>query len=140
MSNAPDLSNLIGMLNNKGFDINNLMQNMSNKNAGTSTVSSNAPSLDEILYNNSSNKTSDISSNSYTNTSDFQMPDIETISKIMKLMNTLNSDNDNPSANLLASLKPFLRDSKKDKVDQYIKLLKISSVFSEINKSGGDQK
>jgi hypothetical protein len=55
-------------------------------------------------------------------------------------MNSLNSNTPNPSANLLYSLKPFLRDSKKEKVDQYIKFLKLSSIISEINKSGGDFK
>ena len=68
------------------------------------------------------------------------MPDMETMMKIMKVMNSLNSNAPNPSADLLYSLKPFLRDSKKEKVDQYIKFLKISSIISEINKSGGDFK
>ena len=55
-------------------------------------------------------------------------------------MKAMNSNTNNPSADLLYSLKPFLRDSKKEKVDQYIKFLKMSSVISEMNKPGGDLK
>lgn len=68
------------------------------------------------------------------------MPDMETMMKIMKIMNSINSNTNNPSANLLYSLKPFLRESKKEKIDQYVNFLKISSIISEINKSGGDSK
>ena len=133
MSDMPDLSNLIGMLNNKGVDINSLMQYLNNS---SNNSSNNAPSLDEILYNKSSTNNSANSNSSSNNSS--QMPDMETMVKIMKLMNSINSNTVSPSTNLLYSLKPFLRDSKKERVDQYVKFLKISSVLSEINKSGGD--
>lgn len=117
MSDMPDLSSLLGMLNNKNISSNN----------------NDTPSLDDILNNVSSD-------NSDNSNADSKMPDMEMIMKVMNLMNSLNSNKDNPSANLLYSLKPFLRDSKKEKVDQYVKLLKFSSVFNEINKSGGDLK
>lgn len=61
------------------------------------------------------------------------MPDVETMLKIMKVMNAVKSGDNSPGANLLNSLKPFLRDSKKEKLDQYIKFMKISSVISEMN-------
>ena len=139
MSDMPDLSSLFGMLNDKGIDINNLMQNLSkNNNLSQNNTTNDVPNLNDILNNVSPNK----NSNEYNTSpnSDFQMPDMETMMKIMKLMNSINSNKESPSANLLYSLKPFLRDSKKEKVDQYVKFLKISSVLSEINKSGGDVK
>lgn len=69
------------------------------------------------------------------------MPDMETILKMMQIIKSLNSNQNNASANLLNSLKPFLRDSKKNKVDQYIKFIKLSNIISEFNnKSGGDEK
>ncbi len=61
------------------------------------------------------------------------MPDMETMMKIMKVMNAMKFGENNPSTNLLNSLKPFLRDSKKEKVDQYIKFIKLSNVISEMN-------
>ena len=135
MSDMPDLSSLIGMLNNKGIDVNNLMKNVSNNN---NSNTENIPDLNTIL--NSTNSSKDSTDKEKQVNSDFQMPDMETIMKIMKLMNSMNSNASSPSANLLYSLKPFLRESKQEKIDQYIKFLKISSVIKEINKSGGDNK
>jgi len=135
MSDMPDLSSLFGMLNDKGIDVNSIMQNFSKNNEKTSTNQQN---------NDSSTTMNDFfnQSNSQANHSDnnFQMPDMETMMKIMKIMNSMNSNAPNPSANLLYSLKPFLRDSKKEKIDQYVRFLKISSILSEMNKSGGDNK
>ena len=64
---------------------------------------------------------------------DGSMPDIETMMRIMKVVNTIKSGENNASTNLLNSLKPFLRDSKKEKIDQYIKFIKISNAISEIS-------
>lgn len=133
MGDMPDLSSLLGMLNNKGIDINNIMSNLSNNSNCNDTNNSNQNNTSNINdFKNSSNQDSNEHSN-------FQMPDMETMMKIMKIMNSMNSNTPNPSANLLYSLKPFLRDSKKEKIDQYINFLKISSVLSEMNKSGGDK-
>lgn len=72
--------------------------------------------------------------------SGFEMPDMETMMKIMKMMNTLNSSENNASTNLLNSLRPFLRESKQNKVDQYIKFLKLSNAISQLNIFGGEEK
>lgn len=53
--------------------------------------------------------------------------DFETILKIKSIMETLNTKND-PRSNLLYSLKPYLRESKRSKLDQYANLLKITQV------------
>ena len=143
MNDISDISSLLSMLNdkNKNIDLSSLINNMSNSSNDSKNVSTNSdstPSLDEILYNTSKNVKIDASNKSSND--NFQMPDMDSIMKIIKIMNSINSNTNNPSANLLYSLKPFLRDSKKEKVDQYVKFLKISSVISEINKSGGDLK
>ena len=39
----------------------------------------------------------------------------------------MNNKND-PRANLLYSLKPYFRDGKKDKLDQYVNLLNITNL------------
>ena len=130
MGDMPDLSSLLGMLNNKGIDLNSIMSNLSNNSNPNNSNQNNTSNIND--FKNTPNQDSNENSN-------FQMPDMETMMKIMKIMNSLNSNTPNPSANLLYSLKPFLRDSKKEKIDQYINFLKISSVISEINKSGGDK-
>jgi len=65
--------------------------------------------------------------------------DFETILKMKSIMEKLNNKND-PRANLLLSLKPYLKDSRKEKVDQYIKLFGMSKVLEVFNNSGGEQK
>ena len=56
--------------------------------------------------------------------------------KIKSVMEKMNSSND-PRSNLLHSLKPYLRDSKQDKLDQYANLMnvaKIAEIFKNENK------
>ena len=45
----------------------------------------------------------------------------------MKIAGNMNQKND-PRSNLLASLKPYLRDGKKEKLDNYINLLNMSKI------------
>lgn len=66
------------------------------------------------------------------------MPDMETLLKISQIMKAINSNENNASTNLLYSLKPFLRKSKQDKIEQYVKMLKLSSVISEFNKGNNN--
>ena len=44
---------------------------------------------------------------------------------------------EDPGSHLLQSLKPYLRESRKEKVDQYIKLLQISRTMELLKDSGG---
>jgi hypothetical protein len=69
-----------------------------------------------------------------------KVPDIETIMKIKTIMDSMNSGANDPRSNLLLSLKPYLRDEKKSKVEQYIKLLNITKVMSIFNNNEGDKK
>ena len=38
------------------------------------------------------------------------------------------------------SLKPYLRDTKKEKLDEYMKLIKMGKMTQLFNSFGGDQK
>ena len=71
-------------------------------------------------------------------TEDGTQIDFDTMMRLTQIMSAMNSSQNNASTNLLYAMKPFLRDSKKQKIDQYAQLLKFSSVMQEINKSGGD--
>lgn len=64
--------------------------------------------------------------------------DFETILKMKSIMEKLNNNSNDPRANLLISLKPYLKESRKEKVDQYIKLFGMSKVLEVFNNSGGD--
>ena len=64
--------------------------------------------------------------------------DLDTILKFKNIYQKIN-DNNNPRNRLLYSLKPFLRDSRKQKLDEYIKianLLGVINIINDINSAG----
>ncbi len=103
-----------------------------------------SPDMIDNLVNmlkNSGNADNIINENSKkeTNSDGFNLNniDFETIMKMKSIMETFNST-DNQDSKLLYSLKPYLRKSRQDKLDQYINLLKISQVSKFLNKKGAD--
>lgn len=98
--------------------------------------------------NNNSNNNFNTNTNSNTNTStqnasnsnnnfDFSSIDMNTIMKMSSVFQKMNNTKNDPRANLLNSLKPYLRDGKKDKLDNYMNLLnvsKIAEIMKENNK------
>lgn len=62
--------------------------------------------------------------------------DMDTILKLKGFMEQMNRK-DNPDSNLLASLKPYLKESRKNKVDQYIGLLNMSKAMNLFGSFGG---
>lgn len=64
--------------------------------------------------------------------------DFETIMKMKTIMEKMKSNGNDPRANLLLSLKPYLKESRKEKIDQYIKLFSMSKVIELFNNSGGE--
>ena len=136
------------------FDENsiNQLKDMLNKGELNDVVSKISPEMIEnfsSMMGNSNNYNSENSENSNTsnninssgennssNNFDFSNIDIKTIMKMKSIMEKMNSKND-PRSNLLYSLKPYLRESKKEKLDQYANLLniaKLSELFKNDNK------
>lgn len=62
--------------------------------------------------------------------------DINTFLKMKSVMDKMNTS-DNPRSRLLQSLKPYLKESRKNKIDQYIQFSKIMEVLPYL---GGDNK
>ena len=85
-----------------------------------------------------SNLTSNATNNNTDNNFDFSGIDMATIMKIKDIMGKINSKKDDPRSNLLMSLKPYLKPSRKDKLDQYIKFMNISSIMDVFKSSGGE--
>lgn len=97
--------------------------------------------------NNSSPSQEDFSnttdSRNEQNSSDsFEIPNIDlgTMLKMKSIIDSMNKQQNDPRANLLRSLKPYLKPSRKEKVDQYIKLFSMGKVFEVINPLGGEKK
>ena len=98
--------------------------------------------LKDILNNiNSDNKSCNNSNNSDDDVSsfDFNNIDIQTFLKLKSALDKMNSKN-NPNTKLLLALKPYLKENKKEKLDQYIKLMNVSSILEVLNNNEGDKK
>ena len=128
--------------------MNNLNTSNSTSNNNTSQSSNfNNTELNNILsqfspemINNLGNMLNSNNSNSSQGNSqpnNFNL-DMNTIMKMKSIMENMNNKND-PRANLLYSLKPYLRDSKKDKLDQYVNLLNVSKIAELMNKNNNNE-
>lgn len=126
------LNNFTKMLNNQEMPDNiknilNSMNNNSNNTSNNSNINSN---------NNSQNSNQNPSSNN-----PFGDFDMNTILKMQKIMSSMNNDKQaDYRTNLLMSLKPYLKESRKGKVDQYVQLMKMGKIFEIMNPLGGDNK
>ncbi len=116
-------------------NIKNILNTMNN-NANQSTNESNGINNRE---NNNSEKNNFENTNSNTNNA-FENFDINTFMKMQQIMSSMNNNQDDSRTNLLKSLKPYLKESRKNKVDQYIQLMKMGKIFEIMNPLGGDSK
>lgn len=127
-----DMSNLMEQINNmmKNNQIPDDIKNIINSMSQNSSNSGNTDS-----------KNKDTSSSENTS-SDSSMPefDMATIMKLKRVMESMKSSSNDPRANLLKSLKPYLKESRKEKVDQYIQIFGMGKVFEMLNPLGGDSR
>jgi len=110
-----------------GNILQNLTSNLNSSNSNSTEDNSNfnndGNSLNEETHNNS--------------TPEF---DINMIMKMKTIMDSIKNNKNDPRANLLKSLKPYLNSNRKEKVDQYIQLFNMSKAFEIMNPLGGDKK
>ena len=125
-----DMSDLMAKLNSMlGSDSANGLKDMIN-NFSNNNSSDNSSSGNNCSTTSGSNNTEDESSG-------FNI-DFDTVMKMKSVMDAMNSKKNDPRAKLLMSLKPYLKDSRKQKLDQYVQLLNMSSVFELFKENGGD--
>lgn len=111
---------------------NNNSQNGNSQNMNSKNINQFASSN----YNQSSSSNEQNSNASASNNFDFSNIDINSI---MKIAGNMNMKND-PRNNLLNSLKPYLRDNKKEKLDNYINLLNMSKIAETLKNSQNNNK
>lgn len=87
-------------------------------------------SIMEMINNKDQNHNSDNSKNDNTASS----IDFDSFLKMKNIMDKMNSK-DTPRSKLLLSLKPYLKEERKNKIDQYIQLSKIIDILPFL---GGD--
>lgn len=160
MKNGNIPNNIKNLMNNS--NINNNSNHNTNNNAhsfnDTDTVNTDTTSSNNINpemfknimsmfsnYNNSGNSSNfdgsnkDNSSNDFSN-SNGSMPniDINMLLKMKSIMDKMNSNKNDPRSNLLLSLKPYLKQSRKSKVEQYVQLFNMTKVIDAFNQNGGE--
>lgn len=64
--------------------------------------------------------------------------DVDTILKLKKVIEQMNKKNNDPRSKLLDSLRPYLRPSRQDKLDQYIQLMNLSKIVDILPFIGGE--
>ena len=110
---------LLEIIQNISQNLNNTSNNITNNFSNETSNSSNFNILD--LINNFTNM------NSQTNNSF----DLSSLLKMQKIITALNEED--PRKNLLTSIKPFLRKSRQNKIDQYITYLSVISAIGIFN-------
>lgn len=95
--------------------------------------------LMNALGNQSKNSSNENDSQSDSATNSIPNIDFETILKLKSVMEKMNSKDD-PRSKLLLSLKPYLKESRKEKVDQYINLFNMGKIIDIFGMAGGDKK
>lgn len=127
IKNMVDNGNLSDALSQISPDMIQQFSSLLNSNNSNSSDSNN--SNEQNTSGNSSAENNSHSNNNNNNNSGFDFSNIDpaTIMKITSAFGKMNNKND-PRANLLYSLKPYLRDGKKEKLDQYVNLLKVSKI------------
>ena len=87
--------------------------------------------------NNQVKKEEQNESKTENSTFDFSNLDMNTVMKMSSAINKMKDTKNDPRANLLNSLKPYLRDNKKGQLDNYMNLLnvaKIAEIMKDNNK------
>ena len=112
IKNMIDNGNISGAISQISPEMIQNFSNMLNQNKVSNDNATN--------QNNSSN-------NANSNSFDFNNLDMNTVMKISSAFNKMNDKND-PRTNLLYSLKPYLRETRQNKLDQYVNLLNVSKI------------
>ena len=117
-----------------------ILSNQNNNNSTNFNTNTNANINTNSNSNNNVN-TNTSSQNTTNSNNNFNMNglDMNTIMKMSSVIQKMNNSKNDPRANLLKSLKPYLRDGKKEKLDNYINLLNVSRI-AEIMKENNNEK
>ena len=122
--------------------IQNFSKMLSNQNGTSSQDNSanteNMQSNVETQHNSAQKNSSQNENSNSANNFDFSNIDMDTIMKFSSVFGKMKNSKNDPRANLLNSLKPYLRDEKKGKIDQYMNLFNVS-IIAEIMKDNNKE-
>lgn len=113
----------------------NSIQEKMNINESSQEDKDNNNSFDISSILNSFNQNKEDNSNSNNNDNNFTF-DPSIILKMQKIIGSMN--NNNPKKELLLSLKPFLRKSRQDKMNDYLTILNVISALEALKNKDSD--
>lgn len=119
---SEDLSDMINNVK-KMVDSGNIPDNIKEVLNNFNDTNSSVPNQNQKNNSISSEKDSDFSSSNINSLN----IDVETLLKMKSIIDSINKKDD-PRANLLYSLKPYLRESRRNKLDQYVNLLNMTKI------------
>ena len=133
------MQKLSSMINSSNTDENS---KYTNDDVSSNSNQFNMDNLKEFINNfQSSSQESNANINDDSNNSNNFNFDINTMMKMKNIMDKMNSSRNSsrndPRSNLLQSLKPYLNDNRKERLDQYMQFLNISKVLEAFNSEGG---
>ncbi len=112
---------------NLNNDMLNKLKNMIGEEQVNDAISKISPEMIQNFSNMMGEKNNTNSSENFGNI------DMETLLKIKSILDKLNNKGNDPRSNLLNSLKPYMRESRKENIDKYSKLLKIADLATLLN-------
>lgn len=115
-----------------------MLSNQSPNNS--SNVKSNENSAFASNSNNVNNNYGQNSSNQSNISSNLGDIDMATVMKLSSALNQVKNSNNDPRANLLNSLKPYLKDENKEKIDEYMKFINITKIAEIMNENNRNSK
>ena len=119
-------------------DMSNVMKQLNNMMQNNEFPDNIKEAINNFKNSSSNNNTN--TNNKNTNNSDNPEIDINTILKMKQIIDSMNTNKNDPRSNLLMSLKPYLKESRQKKVDQYVQLFGLSKAFEMFNFLGGENK
>lgn len=132
-----DMSEIIGKL---GSIMTNSTTDKSEEEATSSGNPSISPEMISGMLEMLNSKTDTNSENTRVSDSSSSIPniDFETILKFKTVFEKMNSKDD-PRSKLLRALKPYLKDSRQEKIEQYIQLFNVTKIMDAFgHTTGGD--
>lgn len=122
-------------------NVKEMLNNLASNSSNTSSSDASSSSSDSNSANNNFSF-DDFFKNASSGNSQNDMPnfDVGMMLKMKSIMDSMNKEQNDPRANLLKSLKPYLKPSRKEKVEQYIKLFSMGKVFEMMGSFGGEKK
>lgn len=112
-------------------DIKNMVQMLQNKSTKSDNKATN------INSSTQSNISSNVSTDSNTNNFNTNF-DMATLMKMQGLLSKLKTVDNDDMTKLLLSLKPYMREGKKEKIDEYISLIKMGKMTQLLESLGGN--